>query len=87
MHIPNFPRFIPRLCLSAGLAFACAAASAASPCKGMEQSACVADGACIWIDGYTRKDGRTVASHCKLKGGSTSGQQASVGSARPSTAE
>ena len=42
-------------------------ALAASPCKGMAQPVCQADAQCAWVDGYTRKDGRAVASHCKRK--------------------
>lgn len=40
-------------------------ASAASPCKGLEQAACAANAECRWQDGYTRKDGAEVASHCR----------------------
>lgn len=41
--------------------------SAASPCKGLAVDACSADTQCIWVNGYARKDGRSVASHCKSK--------------------
>lgn len=61
----------PRIAFGAALFAAAlsqsAAVSAASACKGLVQDACVADSQCAWINGYVRKDGRTVASHCKLK--------------------
>ncbi|MCB1801747.1 MAG: hypothetical protein KDI82_08685 [Gammaproteobacteria bacterium] len=45
---------------------------AASQCKGMSEQACADDSACTWVQGYTRKDGRAVSSHCKLSRGSRS---------------
>ncbi len=47
-----------------GLSFT---AGAASQCKGIEQNACSASSECTWVDSYERKDGRTVAAHCKSK--------------------
>ncbi|NCC29667.1 MAG: hypothetical protein EOM22_16385 [Gammaproteobacteria bacterium] len=41
---------------------------AASACKGLEETACVATEACRWQAGYTRKDGIEVASHCRSTG-------------------
>lgn len=52
---------------------------AASPCKGMAQGACVSDAQCAWVDSYARKDGRTVAAHCKLKPRKAGMEQASLG--------
>jgi hypothetical protein len=43
-------------------------ASAASPCKGLDESACVGSGDCRWQAGYTRKDGIEVKSHCRSSG-------------------
>jgi hypothetical protein len=43
-------------------------ASAASPCKGLEESACAASSDCRWQAGYTRKDGIEVKSHCRSSG-------------------
>lgn len=43
-------------------------AFAASACKGMEKRQCEGKSDCTWVDGYTRKDGVTVASHCKSVG-------------------
>lgn len=87
MHILISPR--PHLypALLAGLLLASSAVSAASPCKGMQESACTADSACTWVNGYTRKDGRAVSSHCKLKGGKKGLQEAKADSARLSRAE
>ena len=40
---------------------------AANQCKGKAEQACAADSGCAWVDSYTRKDGRTVSSHCKRR--------------------
>ncbi len=65
-----------QVALFAGLVLASSLTSAASQCKGMQQNACVSDGECVWVQSYTRKDGRSVASHCKLKGGRKTEQSA-----------
>lgn len=47
---------------------------AASDCKGLEKGQCESKSACTWVNGYTRKDGVKVSSHCKSigkKGGSS----------------
>lgn len=43
--------------------------AAASQCKGLAENACMTDQACIWVQSYTRKDGRNVSGHCKVKRG------------------
>ena len=72
--------------LIAGLVLASSLASAASQCKGMLENACLADGECVWVQGYTRKDGRSVSSHCKLKGGNRTGKAAQADSVKLSEA-
>lgn len=47
--------------------FSSLAAIAASQCKGLSEASCAADVQCLWVDGYQRKDGRSVAAHCKSK--------------------
>lgn len=42
-----------------------APAHADSACKGLEQAVCVANAECRWQNGYTRKDGVPVESHCR----------------------
>jgi len=44
-------------------------AAAASQCKGLSENSCAADSTCSWINGYVRKDGRKVSSHCKTRPG------------------
>ncbi|SDX81232.1 hypothetical protein SAMN05421644_11446 [Allochromatium warmingii] len=39
---------------------------AASECKGLDQATCAAREECRWMDGYTRKDGIQVSSHCRM---------------------
>jgi hypothetical protein len=38
----------------------------ASECKGLALDACAANADCRWMEGYTRKDGVQVSSHCRL---------------------
>ena len=44
-------------------------ASAASACKGLDNSACGSKSSCGWVEGYQRKDGRSVKSFCRTKSG------------------
>ncbi len=74
----NTPRFPLYAALLAGAILVPGLASAASQCNGMQQNACVADGQCIWIDGYTRRDGRSVSSHCKTKARKKTPDQAAL---------
>ena len=41
---------------------------AESACKGLDQRQCGGKSDCTWVDGYTRKDGVKVSSHCKAIG-------------------
>ncbi|MFZ0790800.1 MAG: hypothetical protein WAM94_14415 [Chromatiaceae bacterium] len=53
---------------------------AESSCKGSEQRQCEGNSDCTWVDGYTRKDGVKVSSHCKSVGkrdGSSSSSKSS----------
>ena len=49
-------------------------AQAASQCKGLKAQACSQSGACSWVAGYERKDGREVKAFCRSKGKSVSKQ-------------
>ncbi len=62
--ILSHARFLPSLVAVAALLGS--PAFAASACKGISENACSAAEQCIWVKGYTRKDGRAVSSHCKL---------------------
>lgn len=53
--------------LAVGVLLSAPSAFAASQCKGLIENACANDAACSWVEGYTRKDGRTVSSHCRTK--------------------
>ena len=67
MHfIKTSPRYF-QVTLLAAAALASVPASAASQCKGMQQDACGARAECAWVNGYVRKDGRSVSSHCKKR--------------------
>ncbi len=58
------PAILPIL-VAAAIPFLPSLAGAASACQGKALDACAADASCIWVDGYTRKDGREVASYCR----------------------
>lgn len=49
------------------VAFSGGPVAAETACKGLSESACGEASACSWVKGYTRKDGRTVASYCRIK--------------------
>lgn len=66
-----------------GLCALASAASAASPCKGLAQDLCAADAQCAWVEGYMRKDGRSVAAHCKLKPRRPGAEQTSLAPGQP----
>ena len=69
MSICISPRPVLRTGLLACLLLSASLAGAASQCKGMPENACASDAACTWVASYTRKDGRTVSGHCKLRRG------------------
>lgn len=76
---PRFPFFAALL---AGAMLLPGAAAAASQCKGMQQDTCAAAAQCLWVDSYTRKDGRAVASHCKARPQKKSPDQAALDAVR-----
>jgi len=62
-------RYFPSVCavvLSAAM-LTTGSAAAASDCAGEAQSVCATSDSCIWVNGYTRKDGRAVSGHCKAR--------------------
>jgi hypothetical protein len=70
---------LPAALVVLGLAGVAQSSLAASTCKGMALEACASDAQCAWVDSYIRKDGRTVAAHCKLKPRRPGQEQASLG--------
>ncbi|WP_089729303.1 hypothetical protein [Candidatus Thiosymbion oneisti] len=52
--------------LAIGLSFTAVSVPAASACKGLERGPCERKG-CSWVESYRRKDGVSVAGHCKSK--------------------
>ena len=77
MHTIKSP--LPALCLLLAALLGVGNVSAASACRGMQQDACAAKQACLWVDGYVRKDGRSVSAHCKTR--SRAGSASRIGSA------
>jgi hypothetical protein len=58
----RFPVFLP---IGLVLGLACFSANAASPCKGLDETACRQDQSCRWVSGYTTKHGNSVAAYCR----------------------
>jgi len=59
---------------------------AESACKGLEQRQCEGKSDCTWVDGYTRKDGVKVSSHCKSVGKRDGSSSSSKSSSEKTTA-
>lgn len=68
MHTPRPSMFRPALFVTAFplLVLNWQPALGASECKGLAQDVCLTNELCRWMDGYTRKDGVQVSSHCRL---------------------
>ena len=68
MHTPRIPMLRPALFATAFplLALTWQPALGASECKGLAQDVCTTNELCRWMEGYTRKDGVQVSSHCRL---------------------
>lgn len=49
-----------------GLSMMASPVFSASQCKGLSEDSCLSDNSCRWVNGYVRKDGREVSSHCRL---------------------
>ena len=79
MHVINTSLRCLQVALLTGSVLASTSVLAASQCKGVQQDACLANAECAWVNGYVRKDGRSVASHCKTKARRKSPDQASSG--------
>ncbi len=75
----SIKQILTRLSLAMFVLLGPATASAVSACKGMQQDACATKAECLWVDGYTRKDGRSVSAHCKTRSGGRSAGQADPG--------
>ncbi|MGB5452899.1 MAG: hypothetical protein WBM71_20010 [Sedimenticolaceae bacterium] len=73
--------------LLAGMVLGVPSASAASQCQGIAQDQCASQAACTWVNGYVRKDGRSVSSHCKARGGKKSANQADADALKASAAD
>jgi hypothetical protein len=46
---------------------------AETSCKGLVVDECGNQAACLWVRGYTRKDGKAVGGYCRSKGGKSKG--------------
>lgn len=72
------------------LALAWQPALGSSECKGLAQDVCATKEECRWMEGYTRKDGIQVSSHCRLakprKKDTTETQATAPADTKPETA-
>jgi hypothetical protein len=87
MNLVKSPLSFCHAALLAGMVLAVSSVSAASQCQGIQQDQCAAQADCTWVNGYVRKDGRSVSSHCKAKGGKKSAGQADAGTLKTDVAE
>ena len=60
----SFSRSVASTCLL-GLGLSLSSNLSASACKGMEESVCLDEAVCIWVNAYERSDGRTVQGYCR----------------------
>lgn len=44
-------------------------ARADTACRGLAADRCGVQSGCLWVKGYTRKDGKAVDGYCRSKGG------------------
>lgn len=67
MVLNGFGRYLPVFSIVSvlGLSFP---AHSASPCKGLEESACKDNASCTWVSGYTTKNGNAVSAYCRSSG-------------------
>lgn len=61
-----------------GSLLATSSATAASACKGLESSACSVNTSCGWVEGYERKDGRSVKAFCRTSSAKKTVKKSSV---------
>jgi hypothetical protein len=72
------PRVSFQVAMLAGTMLVSSSGFTAGQCKGMQQAACAAAEQCAWVNGYLRKDGRSVSSHCKAKPARKTADQAAL---------
>ena len=77
MVLNGFGRYLPVFSLVSvlGLSFP---AHSASPCKGLEESACKDNASCTWVSGYTTKNGNAVSAYCRKSGSKSKQSQNSM---------
>jgi len=82
MSIPNASRLCASIVLFCAGQLVASVASAASQCNTLPQSNCATMADCVWVDSYQRKDGRSVAGHCKGRPRKKATPQAASGQVR-----
>ncbi len=68
MSLNGFSHYTLSFMLASTLGLCALPAGAASPCKGLDESACKGSEACRWIASYTTKNGNTVSAYCRSAG-------------------
>lgn len=69
MVIKGFSRTLLSFSLISSFSFTALTAEAASQCKGLEESTCLDNQACIWVSAYTTKNGNNVSAYCRASSG------------------
>jgi hypothetical protein len=69
MSLNGFSKTLLSLTVVSSICLSAFEATAASQCKGLEESACIDNQACTWISAYTTKNGNSISAYCRSTGG------------------
>lgn len=65
MSLNGFSKSLLFISIVSAMGMASLSARAASPCKGLDESACMQSQSCSWVSSYTTKHGATVSAYCR----------------------
>jgi hypothetical protein len=65
MSLNGFSKSLLFISIVSATGMAFMSAHAASPCKGLDESACMQSQSCSWVSSYTTKHGATVSAYCR----------------------
>jgi hypothetical protein len=69
MVLNGFGKTLLSLTFVSALGLPAVEATAASQCKGLEESACNGNPSCTWISAYTTKSGKSISAYCRSASG------------------
>jgi hypothetical protein len=68
MSLNGFSRSLLSLTFVSAICLPTFEASAAGPCKGLEEKACNDQPACTWVSAYSTKNGNNISAYCRSAG-------------------